>query len=69
MRRFGNRVGGVFIDPAGALTRLDKSSRIPVRDALRKIHTTVPAGLNQPVETRMVSLRRPVDRAEFLIAA
>src|SRR5437868_15028028 len=49
---FGNRVGGVFIDPAGAVTRLDKSARIPVRDALRKIHTAAPAGLNLPAEMR-----------------
>src|SRR5438094_109796 len=55
---FGNRVGGVFVDAAGMVTPLEKSARIPLRDALRKMHAAAPAELNQSVEMRMVSLRR-----------
>src|SRR5256885_1866299 len=54
----GNRVGGVFVDAAGMVTPLDKSARIPLRDALRKIHTAAPTELSPAVEMRMVSLRR-----------
>src|SRR5438034_11651183 len=55
---FGNRVVGVFVDAAGMVTPLEKSARIPLRDALRKMHAAAPAELNQSVEMRMVSLRR-----------
>jgi hypothetical protein len=55
---FGNRVGGVFVDAAGMVTPLDKSTKIPLRDFLRKTHLAAPAELNSSVEMRMVSLRR-----------
>src|SRR2546421_12103146 len=55
---FGNRVGGVSIDAAGMVTPPDKSARIPMRDALRKLHAEPAAELKQPVEMRMISLRR-----------
>src|SRR5262245_60499922 len=54
---FGNRVGGVAIDAAGMVTPPEKSSRIPMRDALRKLHAAPAAELNRSVEMRMVSLR------------
>jgi len=55
---FGNRVGGVSIDATGMVSPPDKSARIPMRDALRKLHAAPSAELNQAVEMRMVSLRR-----------
>ena len=55
---FGNCVGGVSIDAAGMVTPADKSARIPVRDALRKMHAAPPAELNGGAEMRMVSLRK-----------
>jgi Protein of unknown function (DUF1598) len=54
---FANRVGGVAIDSAGMVTPPEKSARIPMRDALRKLHAAPAAELNRSVETRMVSLR------------
>jgi len=70
----GNRVGGVSIDAAGMVSPPEKSARIPLRDALRKLHSAPPAELSQPVEMRMVSLRRleeaaaasPETKAEML---
>lgn len=55
---FGNRVGGVFVDASGMVTPLEKSARIPLRDALRKAHSAAPGELNRSVEMRMISLRR-----------
>jgi Protein of unknown function (DUF1598) len=55
---FGNRVGGVSIDAAGMVTPPEKSARIPMRDALRKLHVTPPAELNERTEMRMISLRQ-----------
>src|SRR5262245_60136291 len=55
---FGNRVGGVSIDAAGMVTSPEKSARIPMRDALRKLHATPPTELNERTEMRMISLRR-----------
>jgi hypothetical protein len=59
---FGNRVGGVAIDAAGMVTPPEKSARIPMRDALRKLHAAPAAELNKAVEMRMVSLRQ-IDEA------
>ena len=50
----GNRVGGVFVDASGMVTPLEKSAKIPLRDALRKMHAAAPAELNPSVEMRMV---------------
>src|SRR5262245_31098945 len=61
---FGTRVGGVSIDAAGMVSPADKSARIPMRDALRKMHAAPPAELNQKVEMRMVSLRRLEEAAQ-----
>src|SRR3954471_21515235 len=55
---FGNRVGGVWVDAHNMVSPPDKSARIPMRDALRKMHAEVPTGLNAAVDMRMVSLRR-----------
>src|SRR5437763_7836034 len=55
---FGNRVGGVFVDASGMVTPLEKSAKIPLRDALRKAHSAAPTELNESVQMRMVSLRR-----------
>jgi hypothetical protein len=55
---FGTRVGGVSIDAAGMVTPADKSTRIPVRDALRKMHAAPAAALNGATEMRMVSLKK-----------
>jgi hypothetical protein len=55
---FGTRVGGVSIDATGMVTPADKSTRIPVRDALRKTHTAPPGALNAAAEMRMVSLKK-----------
>ncbi len=55
---FGSRVGGVSIDSAGMVTPADKSTRIPLRDALRKAHAAPQAALAGATEMRMVSLRR-----------
>jgi hypothetical protein len=58
---FGNfapRVGGVSIDASGVVSPPEKSARIPMRDALRKMHPAPSAELNQPAEMRMISLRR-----------
>jgi hypothetical protein len=56
---FGNRVGGVSIDAAGVVDSPEKAARIPMRDALRKLHAAAaPPALHQPAELRMISLRR-----------
>jgi len=55
---FGTRVGGVSIDATGMVTPADKSTRIPVRDALRKTHSAPAGELTGKAEMRMVSLRR-----------
>jgi hypothetical protein len=55
---FGNRVGGVSIDAAGMVSPPEKSSRIALRDTLRKQHLAPAAELNQAVQMRMVSLKR-----------
>ncbi len=54
----GAQVGGISIDASGMVTPVDKSARIPLRDALRKQHAAPPAELNGAAEMRMVSLRR-----------
>ncbi len=54
----GNRVGGISIDAAGMVTPVEKSARIPLRDALRKQHAAPPAELSGVTEMRMVSLRQ-----------
>jgi hypothetical protein len=51
-------VGGVSIDAAGMVSPPEKSSRIALRDALRKQHAAPAAELNQAAPMRMVSLKR-----------
>jgi len=52
-----NRVGGVQVNVEGALTKLEDSARIPLRDALRKMHAAPSTELAGKTEMRMVSLR------------
>src|SRR5438552_818621 len=55
---FGNRVGGVMVNPEGALVSLDDRDRIAARDFFKKMHAPPVGELNQHVELRKFSLRK-----------
>jgi len=63
---FGNRVGGVSINTSGMVSPPEISARIPMRDALRKLHKPPAAELHQPAELRMISLRRLEEAVQSL---